>query len=168
MGLISRQIRRSANQKLAEPLTTTTPLSIADAMQAITAACEAQNEASAARYAAEQQRLKNGNRLQRAMADKDGRTPWKDFYLEATDRKLLVGWTRSPDFIRTHRPQWHNGWWLARVEFPGDAPPSQPGPTPVSVTLLVWVTDREKRMASKDEYKAFTDLVLRAIRPDAV
>jgi hypothetical protein len=168
MGLISSQIRKRGNQKLAAPLSTTTLLSPNEVLAAVQGVIEQHNHSITvdnARQAVE------GNRLTRFLADKAD-VSLNQYHWAPRGQDMLISYQRRPAWIleaqrRKKRPDLLDGYWLARLRVFRHDDPETPG-IRLEIRLDQWVINRDSgRLHNQDKYEELVERVWEATSADS-
>lgn len=164
MGVVSKQIRKRANQKLASTLSTATSLSSADAANAVVGAIERFNTEQVEDVARRKEELSGQSRWKQAWA---GTPVATKFHVDNRGGVIMVGWGRPPAWFDANpKPRLANNerHWLARVLVfrPKEAPESD-GAT-VEVCLLRWIMDSDGKMYGKPLYEELTNRIWEAVQ----
>lgn len=167
MGVISKQIRKRGNQRLAAPLTTSTALTIPEAISVIKGVCEQYNQRVTA--AIEKQRTEGS-----------GFTRWlyghaseqaRHYHVVVRKHDVLVGFEATPERILRHAKQKRLGagigWWLASVRFPKSSESLPAGMTLVEIRLVSWVMNGDGKIKNRGLYEQLTDMLWEAVSVDS-
>jgi hypothetical protein len=162
MGIIAKQVRKRANQRLAEPLTTATRMSAKQVGEAVVGVCKQHNEAAIADL---ERRRQQGGRLKR-MAAKGTDGSRLQYHVVTRESDILVSFERSPQFILANpkrRAGVTDGYWLAVVRVLAGAGPQSPERT-VEVRLSKWLMDNNSgKLENQAKYEEFTDMLWNAV-----
>lgn len=173
MGVIAKQIRKRANRRLAEPLTTTTQLTTAEVTQAIQRYCQQHNKRASAvvtRSRAEagwfSKWLESGQSERAQLA----RERAHHYHMVVQQQSILVGFQRTPQHIMADKRKQQSassGYWLAAVRFPTPPEALPAGQRLVTVSLLKWVMDSNGIVKNQSKYEQFTNALWEAVSVDA-
>ena len=168
MGMIEKQIRKHANQRLAESMVTVTPLSNSQVIDAVRKICWDHNvEFNRQFLAKEALRTRPRGRFNRAPGPE-----LSHYYVEVNPTAILVSYSRPPQWIAAQAGRKNGplaGWWLASVRFPNFGSPTPPGYLSVELTLLRWVMNSNTgKLQNRDKYEWFADRLAEVLRPGFV
>lgn len=165
MGVI-KQIRKRANQRLAEPLTTTTALSIPAAVDAIKNICQTHND----EVTRTNQSRREGGKLSRLLANAEN-VHSKQYHVTVRQHDILIGYQVTPEYIlrnaKRKRTSSSAGWWLARVRFVQPAEPLPAGQHLIEIRLTNWVMDSNGKLNNQPMYEWLTNELWKVLSVDA-
>ena len=153
MGLIEKSIRKKTNQKLTEPMVTSTAMSASEALTAITDMCAKYNSDRLERHEQDEtERSRLSKWAAPKMAPKD-----KALSVLRQDKHLLIGYALTPEQIqvRTDKTTMVGQFWLARVRFLSPKADAAPGTIDIELQLIRWITDSDGKVVS---YQKFAEL----------
>lgn len=161
MGLIEKAIRERSNQKLAEPICTSTTMSVGAVIEELRSLCDAHN----AETVLDVERWKTtGNRFSRWVhKDKD---PTREHYyhVRVHEREVLIGFRLTPERILEKKNSGADPFWLARLRFPVTDDDSR---LVVESTLLRWVIDGNNgKLHDRGFYELLVDRLFNAVNVD--
>lgn len=165
MGLIEKQVRKHANQKLAAPMVAFAAMTIPEVVTGVKKVCDNFNA-----------------RIDQTLASQEaGRAKPRKFtsapvptlthlHVQVTQKAILIGWSRTPEWIaaQAKKKQPREGWWLASVTFPSNVPNVPEGQIAVELKLLRWLIDGDSgKLKNKARYDNLADMLAAVLKAGA-
>lgn len=168
MGFIEKQVRKRANQKVAEPLSTLTQLQPPEVVAVIKQAIERHNQALVEKNA--QKQANAGGKVRRLLAEADAHgIPRRSYCVKVQEKDVLISYEKPVDEVlarisrKTRKPGITEGYWLAGIRMMRD----EGGQNRVEIRLINWVMDSNGRLRNKDKYHELTDMIWDAVGGNA-